>query len=488
MIAMIRQRGWSRVALVAIFAALVGFQLWASLHYVYSQDEIEHLHVSWLILNGKAPFLDFFEHHPPLYNYLLIPIVAACDTIRELFVASRLVSFAIWAATMVAAWKFLRLASSRFAAASVLMLVAVDYRWAMSFVELRPDTLMMLLMILSLLMLVTGFGHGARWRIVISGALYALSAVILPKAIAIAPALLIWFLVDAYLSDDRMRRAGCFALWALCAAIVGGGLLAFFLWRYPDFWFWNVTFNGALSEMYGGERGLGALVLAAWMFIRSNPLLVPLAGAGMVLTFSRFKKMRIGLLATIICLIYLVVLSQFMFSFKQYFVPLVFFSAVLAALAVDWFRSLVSLRIIAGVLVVGLVLAGSYSIGRMRLRPAADRHVEVLQGMLDSSESEDRFLACPPIHPILRGDATYLWYNYSKFVPAFEKFSDHHVPDWREEVRKSPPDIVVPVNRLYDDQCYSMDEFPRDLAPRYEVRQGDVPFLLLKREDPEGDE
>lgn len=34
-------------------------------------DELEHLHVAWLINEGKAPFADFFEHHLPTFWYLL---------------------------------------------------------------------------------------------------------------------------------------------------------------------------------------------------------------------------------------------------------------------------------------------------------------------------------------------------------------------------------------------------------------------------------
>src|SRR5437879_2924721 len=33
-------------------------------------DEFQHLHSAWLTASGQKPYVDFFEHHPPLFYYL----------------------------------------------------------------------------------------------------------------------------------------------------------------------------------------------------------------------------------------------------------------------------------------------------------------------------------------------------------------------------------------------------------------------------------
>ena len=35
------------------------------------EDEIEHLHVGYLISIGELPYRDFFEHHLPMFHYLI---------------------------------------------------------------------------------------------------------------------------------------------------------------------------------------------------------------------------------------------------------------------------------------------------------------------------------------------------------------------------------------------------------------------------------
>ena len=37
-------------------------------------DEMEHLRTSFLIFQGKIPFLDFFQHHHLLLSYLFAPV------------------------------------------------------------------------------------------------------------------------------------------------------------------------------------------------------------------------------------------------------------------------------------------------------------------------------------------------------------------------------------------------------------------------------
>ena len=39
-------------------------------------DDVEHIHASWLVWQGKVPYRDFFEHHHALLWYLFAPITA----------------------------------------------------------------------------------------------------------------------------------------------------------------------------------------------------------------------------------------------------------------------------------------------------------------------------------------------------------------------------------------------------------------------------
>ena len=56
--------------LILMGLILLGFEvkqlLYAVVSDIFHQDELQHTHVAWNILNGKIIFKDFFEHHGPL--------------------------------------------------------------------------------------------------------------------------------------------------------------------------------------------------------------------------------------------------------------------------------------------------------------------------------------------------------------------------------------------------------------------------------------
>jgi hypothetical protein len=65
------------VPVALILATLAGGALRA--RYLWNRkvgvDELEHVHAAWLVSQGQTPFVDFFEHHPPLFYFALAPAV-----------------------------------------------------------------------------------------------------------------------------------------------------------------------------------------------------------------------------------------------------------------------------------------------------------------------------------------------------------------------------------------------------------------------------
>ena len=55
-------------------------------------DNIEHLHESWMIWQGRIPYKDFFQHHNPLIWYMFSPIVALLINSKHIFVVFNVIS------------------------------------------------------------------------------------------------------------------------------------------------------------------------------------------------------------------------------------------------------------------------------------------------------------------------------------------------------------------------------------------------------------
>jgi hypothetical protein len=57
----------------------------------FDPDEFQHLEMAWLIAVGEIPYKEFFEHHVPLYHFLISPLLSNSKLITNGNAAVRLV-------------------------------------------------------------------------------------------------------------------------------------------------------------------------------------------------------------------------------------------------------------------------------------------------------------------------------------------------------------------------------------------------------------
>lgn len=138
---------WQNFKRVAFFTA-VFIELVALLTFFFvvygSQDHAEHLHASWLVWQGKLPYVDFFEHHHPLLWYLMAPVVALFYKNVMIFYVARLVNATVYAVMFWGLYKiscdFLKTSKKAFIMA--LMLFFLYPPFLSSFFEFAPDSFM----------------------------------------------------------------------------------------------------------------------------------------------------------------------------------------------------------------------------------------------------------------------------------------------------------------------------------------------------------
>jgi hypothetical protein len=100
--------GARRITIAAAFlflASIYIFSEWRDLQRAPHVDEVEHLHSAILIARGERPFIDFQEHHPPLFWGMLQPFITATEGTEEMhaFVnRARVFSWAITGLAVVA--------------------------------------------------------------------------------------------------------------------------------------------------------------------------------------------------------------------------------------------------------------------------------------------------------------------------------------------------------------------------------------------------
>ena len=128
------------VALCDVLALIIVFCLSG----VLLVDELEHLHAAYFISNGYMPFRDFFEHHHPLFLFLLAPFVKtmpqnAVLTLYTARVLMTIVSIGTFYYIYKIAQRFL---GGKFCALLSILIFLSFYPTLYMFSIVKPDTLM----------------------------------------------------------------------------------------------------------------------------------------------------------------------------------------------------------------------------------------------------------------------------------------------------------------------------------------------------------
>lgn len=119
-----------------------------AVHRSYQVDEVEHIHSSYDVHQGKVLYRDFLESHPPLLYVVLQPLIRPDDP-PATFLACRLLMFGVTVAMVALVF---RITASFFTTAtglSAAVLLTFVTTFAERGIEVRPDPWMALLTLLA---------------------------------------------------------------------------------------------------------------------------------------------------------------------------------------------------------------------------------------------------------------------------------------------------------------------------------------------------
>ena len=211
---------WS-VAVVCVLALMlhvVGIRIEA-----VQLDEFEHLHASWLISQGQKPYVDFFEHHTPLFYYLGAPFLALVKNPGfDMVLNMRFLALGFSVAMAAASWFWLRRHGPAHGLLAVGLLASSSNLLSLGHTTFL-DTYSAPLLVMSAALIAGGKGK-PRWMLA-SGVCFGLAVLInLKVSMAVFAPIVIalsrgW---EAAGSGRDERRA-----WALDqAAYLAGGLIS----------------------------------------------------------------------------------------------------------------------------------------------------------------------------------------------------------------------------------------------------------------------
>ena len=176
------------IPLVAIILVMAGrFHL--GLIRMFDPDEFSHIHWSYLVFAGKRPYVDFFFYIVPTFQWMLAPFFLLPHT-PFLVILFRIVAFLLYGATALVLYRIARLAVKNTFWSMLAVLAYTVFPMTLDkTIDVRPDTLMMLLFLVSVFLLVDRKPLTAK-RAFICGMSLSLSFLTMSKMVFAIPAVM----------------------------------------------------------------------------------------------------------------------------------------------------------------------------------------------------------------------------------------------------------------------------------------------------------
>jgi hypothetical protein len=427
-------------AVVALTLLLHVFSIVARIGRSPAVDEIEYLHVSWMMAHGQTLYQDFFEHHSPLLFAMFVPFAPdeLADPLpylmraRALAGVAGLVALALLAAV---AWRFSPVA----AAIAVSLMYSAEWVWLTGFAEVRAEPFALALMWSAIALLVLPRRESPVFPGLALG-LMSLAALLNPKW----PLVTLVFGVYALVRLARMRSRGLIGI-AIAAGFAGGGmavLLAFA--RFGDWWFYNFPLNVALAKWAASSADVHRFFLEYGRFSRLPWFARPLAALAIVAIVLWTAATRVAALAAssresgnsvaavqkllvlfVLALAAALAENRFLHSYPhiwpQYFVLPGMFAALLAGLVPEAVkRDFVAIALM-------LLAAANAIFASMPWSQTSSPYWEIDRRIRNQMKAGETVWVQTAQHPITARDAHYYWFLPQPIIGAVRELDPARV-------------------------------------------------------------
>ncbi len=442
---------------IAVYHALLGR---------VSADEIEGLHTAWKILNGEVIYRDFFQHHHPLFYFLLVPILELGGETLLSFYLAELFAFAVFAALAGVSFLIAReIYGDRKTAwfALVLLLTFPYFIWRGT--EIRPDGLQLLLGLLSFYFLVLYLRGKKHKDLVWSALLLSLAFLVLQKAIFLVFPIGLFLLYRLTRDgEDRVPLRDFMLYWTVFACLPAA-YMVFLLWsgdwqNYFDFnWLLNIKYLHSSSP----GRYISPLLLGfIFLFI-----------AGCILRPGQSVRLHGFVALTGFCLLASLFIARD--PSPQYLLPVAPFVAMVAAFAL---HRLFNDKTAKAWLVVFVFLCSTYLAVKTNDGGKKRNTMSVAAYMLEASKPGDLYFGWVKGN-LFRDNTDFFWFCHDQAERCLESYQGFRDYDYNpvQIIMETRPRII-----------YTRRNFPfyielmkhPYLAQNY-ARSPRYPYLFLRK-------
>lgn len=465
-----RLDGLALVYGLILLAVLAAVAVLASNRWI-NRDEIESLHTAWKIAQGERIYVDFFQHHHPLFYEMLAPFAARVGEDARALLTARAVMFPLFAAVLALTFVLGRMLYDARTALLAVVLLASAVIFVDRAIEPRPDVPQTLAGLLGLVLVFRYLETGERRALAAGAAASALAFLFLQKA-----AFLIALVGLVLLARAAQRRLP-FRDVLLFGGVVALVVLAYGLWLawttdLAAFWRANYALNLAKTDVNVPTETLRNEPEVFRTPIRSfgeNALLWSFFVVGLVVSGKTRRQRELAALALGLVL-WVVAFNKFFYQYYMQAMPLV---AITAAAA---FERLLGGHKRESAIIVGMSVLYVFTLFENSLRGEGSNteQIKKIDYVLSVTEPGDHVYDGQNTFNLFRPDIDYFWYpdRRSNMLPAYAALTGY-VYDPYARVALLRPEVL---------STYALDRPDDPRIARHYRRSEAYPDLLIRRD------
>ena len=237
--------------LLLILLAFVGL---ACFYISYPEgDPFEHLHVTYLMLQGQVPYRDFFEHHHPLLWFLSMPLVSILDRNSEIYGWANYCTFLFFSVGGYYLYRtIIEFMGNRFVALAALIFILLP-EWCLYYIYFKPDNWMFSCIFIGIYFYFRYMRDKKGKDLIWAFVWFTISFLFLQKAVfylSIIGVMILWALYKKEIHINDFFKA------IILPVIIMGAFLGYFAYHSAlhEYFLFNFTFNQQMVPLFGSQK------------------------------------------------------------------------------------------------------------------------------------------------------------------------------------------------------------------------------------------
>ncbi|MBR6411883.1 MAG: glycosyltransferase family 39 protein [Alphaproteobacteria bacterium] len=434
-----------------------------------SSDDFEHLSSAWWIYNGYEPYRDFFQHHNPLFWYLIQPFFSLVNHPLEAFFLLRQFVCFCHIVDLLLIFLITRLlgGSKRVALYALLIYFSYPLLFLFYYIQGRPDNPMLTSLLLGVYFWIQFFQKQKRVFLILCYAFLFLSFAFLQKVILFFIPFGIYQLYLLYRKKLSWKDVG-YALIFPVSITIGYALYLYhigMLWRY-------IELNWILNFYFFRDYKIYRLTVYDWIyhFLFCTFLIYGiLKGKGLIRQLS-------VLLLGFSCLFFMIPKP-----YRYYYMLFAPFMSIVVALGIDGIKK----KYFKMLIISFCLICASRSFLRCSKAiepPVIYKFMSYFKELEKLSENEWMNYNSPTIFSLyLKKPRQYYWYNLGRgALWDMHLFHRHEIQNYDNWIYQNKPLIIIGYRIL--NYMHTPDKKSTDV-----LMELDEEFLNKYYEEPETD-